>query len=53
MNAGKNKSQALAFITHKLLNVVFTILKNNIDYLPLFPPDFELSKLPQNFHLAT
>ena len=53
INAGKNKSQALAFITHKLLNVVFTILKNNIDYLPLFPPDFELSKLPQNFHLAT
>jgi len=27
IDSGKNKSQTLGFISHKLLNVVFTVLK--------------------------
>lgn len=47
LDSGKNKSQALGFISHKLLNVVFTVLKNNIDYVPVFPPDVDVSKLAE------
>ena len=47
LSQGKTKMQALAFISHKLLNVFFTILKNNIDYVPVFPPDVDVSKLAQ------
>jgi hypothetical protein len=47
IDSGKNKSQALGFISHKLLNVVFTVLKNNIDYVPVFPADVDVSKLAE------
>lgn len=47
LDSGKNKTQALAFLSHKLLNVVFTVLKNNIDYLPIFPSDVDVSKLTE------
>lgn len=47
IDSGKNKSQALGFISHKLLNVVFTVLKNNIDYVPMLPPDVDISKLAE------
>ena len=47
LDSGKNKSQALGFISHKLLNVVFTVLKNNIDYIPVFPADVDVSKLAE------
>lgn len=47
MNAGKNYSQAIGFICHKLLNIIFVVLKDDVDYVPKFPPDVDVSKLAE------
>lgn len=44
-DSGKSHMQATGFICHKLLNIVYTVLKNNIDYVPVFPPDVDVSEL--------
>lgn len=47
LNAGKHYSQAMGFVCHKLLNIIFVVLKNNIDYVPVFPPDVDVAQLAQ------
>ena len=45
MASGKNYSQAMGYICHKLLNTIFAILKTGEKYKPIYPPDIDVSKL--------
>ena len=45
MASGKNYSQAMGYICHKLLNTIFAILKTGEEYKPIYPPDIDVSKL--------
>ena len=39
--------QSPLFVSHKLINVFFTVLKTNIDYVAVFPPKVDVSKLDE------
>ena len=45
MASGKNYSQAMGYICHKLLNTIFAILKTGEEYKPVYPPEIDVSKL--------
>lgn len=38
ISSGKSYSQAMGFICHKLLNIIFAILKSGDVFIPSFPP---------------
>ena len=45
MSSGKNYSQAMGYICHKLLNTIFAILKIGEQYKPVYPSQVDVSKL--------
>lgn len=45
ISSGKSYSQAMGFICHKLLNIIFAILKSGEVFIPSFPPSASSSLL--------
>lgn len=45
ISSGKSYSQAMGFICHKLLNIIFAILKSGDVFIPSFPPSASSSLL--------
>ena len=45
MSSGRNYSQAIGYICHKLLNTIFAILKTGEQYKPVYPSQVDVSKL--------
>jgi len=44
-NSGKSYRQAMGFICHKLLNIIFAILKTGDEYKPMYPENVDVSKI--------